>query len=86
MPLYYTWSRSNGPIPAKVQYLDEGRTLLIPNAQLEDSGNYTCRVQQGSRSFENKTIALVVEGERPTHKHLQYRYTEKSILKTPETF
>ncbi|XP_025082371.1 contactin-4-like [Pomacea canaliculata] len=61
MPLYYTWSRSNGPIPAKVQYLDEGRTLLIPNAQLEDSGNYTCRVQQGSRSFENKTIALVVE-------------------------
>ncbi|KAK7092346.1 contactin-5-like isoform X2 [Littorina saxatilis] len=61
LPLYYTWSRDNGPIPGKAQYQEEGRVLLIPDAQLEDSGNYTCRVERGTRASDVKTLSLAVE-------------------------
>ena len=62
LPLYYSWSRDNGPIPGKAENAEEGRVLLIPDAQLEDSGNYTCRVERGTRASDVKTLSLVVEG------------------------
>ena len=64
LPLYYSWSRDNGPIPEKAVDAEEGRVLLIPNAQLEDSGNYTCRVERGTRASDVKTLSLIVEGAR----------------------
>ena len=49
-------------MPASAVMEDSNRVLLIRNAQLEDSGNYTCRVERGTRASDVKTLSLVVEG------------------------
>lgn len=63
MPLKYSWSRDNGPIPEKASYTEEYKVLIIPDAQLEDSGNYTCNVQRSNKAQANKTLSVQVEGE-----------------------
>ncbi|XP_055860986.1 contactin-like isoform X2 [Biomphalaria glabrata] len=61
MPLYYSWKRSNGTIPSKVTYSDHNRVLTIPDAQLEDAGDYTCMVNRGNSYTVEKSIQLIVE-------------------------
>ncbi|KAK7482492.1 hypothetical protein BaRGS_00026309 [Batillaria attramentaria] len=61
LPLYYSWRRDNGPIPDKAEIQEEGRVLNIPDAQLEDSGNYTCRVERGTRASDEKAFGLTIE-------------------------
>lgn len=63
LPLYYTWSRDNGPVPDKAWYLEDNRVLILPDVQLEDAGNYTCNVQRKSSTSHAKSISLVIEGE-----------------------
>jgi hypothetical protein len=62
LPLHYTWRRDNGPLPPKAKLDENGRALLIPDAQLEDGGNYTCRVERGTWAFDQKSTALNIEG------------------------
>ncbi|XP_025082370.1 contactin-like isoform X2 [Pomacea canaliculata] len=61
LPLYYTWSRDNGPVPDKAWYLEDNRVLILPDVQLEDAGNYTCNVQRKSSTSHAKSISLVIE-------------------------
>lgn len=62
LPLLYTWRRDNGPIPQKASFLDDRRVLILPEAQVEDSGNYTCRVERAGRATDTSTISLLVQG------------------------
>lgn len=62
LPLLYTWRRDNGPIPQKASFLDDRRVLILPDAQVEDSGNYTCRVERAGRATDTRTISLLVQG------------------------
>lgn len=55
--------RDNGPIPEKASYTEDNKVLIIPDAQLEDSGNYTCSVQRSNKAQANKTLSVQVEGE-----------------------
>ncbi|XP_025080380.1 contactin-5-like [Pomacea canaliculata] len=61
LPLLYTWRRDNGPIPQKASFLDDRRVLILPDAQVEDSGNYTCRVERAGRATDSGTISLLVQ-------------------------
>lgn len=58
----YIWSFNHGPVPAKAQFIEHGRVLILPDAQIEDAGNYTCRVERGTSAFQEKTLRLVIEG------------------------
>ncbi|XP_041371563.1 contactin-like [Gigantopelta aegis] len=63
LPLYYWWTREGLPLPEKTQYLDRNRVLLLPDADLEDGGKYTCHVRRGTSSSDSKTIQLVIEAK-----------------------
>ncbi|KAH9496082.1 hypothetical protein Btru_012690 [Bulinus truncatus] len=61
LPLRYSWHRDNGPIPGKAEYSEHGRVITLPNAELEDSGNYTCVVDRGSNAKAEKSLNLRIE-------------------------
>ncbi|BFZ22584.1 hypothetical protein BsWGS_25623 [Bradybaena similaris] len=61
LPLYYSWSRDNGPIPEKASLMEHGRMLILPDAQLEDAGNYTCIVERQSNAVQVKSLHLIIE-------------------------
>ncbi|CAG5129208.1 unnamed protein product, partial [Candidula unifasciata] len=61
LPLYYSWSRDNGPIPEKASLMEHGRMLVLPDAQIEDGGNYTCIVEREKSSVQQKTLHLIIE-------------------------
>ncbi|GFN89729.1 contactin [Plakobranchus ocellatus] len=60
MPLHYTWTKDNGPIPSRAVLLEQGRVLQIEDARLEDGGNYTCRVARDERIFQEKTLHVTL--------------------------
>ncbi|KAK3578482.1 hypothetical protein CHS0354_038579 [Potamilus streckersoni] len=66
MPLLYWWTRSDAPLPQGYKLSDSNRILIIPNAKMEDEGNYTCHVRRvvGSVTVA-KSIYLVIEA-KPT--------------------
>ncbi|XP_059165972.1 contactin-like [Physella acuta] len=63
LPLYYSWKKDNGPLPNKAVISDHGRVVTLPDAQLEDAGNYTCRVERGSSGVAEKSLSLIVEAK-----------------------
>ncbi|PAA91007.1 hypothetical protein BOX15_Mlig007872g1, partial [Macrostomum lignano] len=49
-PLIYRWRRVGLEIPSKSRWGDIfKRVLVIPNAQMEDSGAYECEIEDGNR-------------------------------------
>nr|KAG5693211.1 hypothetical protein BaRGS_034470 [Batillaria attramentaria] len=50
-PFYYSWRREGLPIPASAIFEDHNRVMIIRNAQLEDSGTYTCDVMSPPPSY-----------------------------------
>ncbi|KAL8623497.1 hypothetical protein ACOMHN_015705 [Nucella lapillus] len=67
MPIYYTWRRERWPLPVNSTQTEENRVLLIPDIQLEDSGEYVCRAARGTTStgsaFQEKSFMLSVQSE-----------------------
>ncbi|KAK0067653.1 contactin-like isoform X2, partial [Biomphalaria pfeifferi] len=63
LPLYYSWRKDNGPIPSKSQYSEHNRVITLPNAELEDSGNYTCQVDRGNSAKAEKSINVKIEAK-----------------------
>ena len=62
MPLSYFWTRQGLPMPPGAVMEDHNRVLLIPNAKVEDSGNYTCHVTRQNIQNDQKSFYLSVEG------------------------
>lgn len=65
----YNWTRKNAPIPRGAVFTSYNRVLILPNAKIEDQGEYQCRAYndrlsiQGTvelhiQSFPNFTIPL----------------------------
>jgi hypothetical protein len=48
LPLTYSWSRKDYPLPESTVLSDHNRILQIFNVQLEDSGTYYCTVARDS--------------------------------------
>ncbi|KAL3860642.1 hypothetical protein ACJMK2_010738, partial [Sinanodonta woodiana] len=66
MPLLYRWTRSDATLPQGYRLSDSNRILTIPNAKMEDEGNYTCHVHRVVGSVTAaKSIYLVIEA-KPT--------------------
>ncbi|XP_055860983.1 contactin-like isoform X2 [Biomphalaria glabrata] len=63
LPLYYSWRKDNGPIPSKSQYSEHNRVITLPNAELEDAGNYTCQVDRGNSAKAEKSINVKIEAK-----------------------
>ncbi|XP_067686212.1 contactin-like [Haliotis asinina] len=63
LPLYYSWTRDDAPMAGNVQYSDLNRVIVIPNAAVEDSGNYTCHVKRGSSASDSKTLYVNIEAK-----------------------
>ncbi|KAK7092363.1 contactin-3-like [Littorina saxatilis] len=63
-PFYYSWQREGKPMPASASYQDHNRVLVIENAQLEDSGTYTCSVLRSSSARDSRSIQLSL-GAKP---------------------
>ncbi|KAK7478536.1 hypothetical protein BaRGS_00030208 [Batillaria attramentaria] len=57
-PFYYSWRREGLPIPASAIFEDHNRVMIIRNAQLEDSGTYTCDVMRSSNARDTRSIYL----------------------------
>ena len=64
MPLRYSWSRADKPFPKGTRFGFDNRVMTIPNANLEDSGNYTCEVVKitGKEAVDYRSIILTLEG------------------------
>ncbi|KAL3860640.1 hypothetical protein ACJMK2_010736 [Sinanodonta woodiana] len=62
MPLIYAWTRGDGSLPERYKLLDSNRILVIPDAKMQDEGNYTCHVQSRIGSGTTaKDIYLVIQ-------------------------
>lgn len=61
--LEYSWSRSNGALPADSRMEDHNRVLIIPNAQLIDAGIYQCTVQRHTGQSTSETVQVSIEGD-----------------------
>ncbi|KAK3612185.1 hypothetical protein CHS0354_016571 [Potamilus streckersoni] len=61
LPLTYSWRREGLPLPSKIYYTDHKRILHIPNAELEDGGNYVCHVARTSVAFTEKAFSLQIQ-------------------------
>ncbi|XP_041372375.1 contactin-like [Gigantopelta aegis] len=57
-PFVYKWHRVGRSMPRTASLQDHNRVLLIEDAQLEDSGTYTCSVSRGSQAGDSKSINL----------------------------
>ncbi|CAL1534451.1 unnamed protein product [Lymnaea stagnalis] len=63
LPLHYSWRKNGGQMPDKAEYSEHGRVITLPNAQLEDAGNYTCRVDRGSSAVAEKSLSVIIEAK-----------------------
>ncbi|XP_064610241.1 contactin-like isoform X2 [Liolophura sinensis] len=59
-PLFYSWSRIDGYLPSKAQLEDHNRVLIIPDAQLEDSGQYNCHVSRRQSATDDQAVDLKI--------------------------
>ncbi|RUS84681.1 hypothetical protein EGW08_007551, partial [Elysia chlorotica] len=65
MPLVYTWTKDNKPLPEHAMLLEHNRMVQIQNAKLEDSGSYTCRAARDDRIYSEKTLHVAVQAFAP---------------------
>ncbi|XP_064632157.1 contactin-like isoform X2 [Lineus longissimus] len=64
--LQYSWGRANNqPMTKRVSFMDNNRILSINKIELEDGGDYTCRVSAtgglGGTGSDSKTVKLDVQ-------------------------
>ncbi|XP_064594777.1 contactin-like isoform X2 [Liolophura sinensis] len=62
-PLIYSWSRVDGPITDRAVFIDSNRIVIIPNVQLEDSGQYKCSCRRTSTAIAEKTVNVVISAK-----------------------
>ena len=64
MPLEYSWTRADKPLPAGTLFRHDNRVMVIPRARFEDGGKYTCKVMKttGKQNIDTRDIVLVLEG------------------------
>ncbi|OWF48663.1 contactin-like isoform X2 [Mizuhopecten yessoensis] len=64
LPLYYSWTRKNKPMPSRARATDLNRVLVIENVQLEDEGTYECLVKSSRATSSVKEYTLSI-GAKP---------------------
>ncbi|KAL4231277.1 ATP-dependent DNA helicase chl1 [Mactra antiquata] len=65
VPLQYSWYREGADFPPGTRFLYDNRVLVIPNAQMDAAGNYTCTVLKltGMRNVDSQKITLNLESK-----------------------
>lgn len=58
----YNWVKDGGDLAKNIKLEDFNRVLIIQNAQMEDQGTYTCRVNRGNIASDQKSLTLRLEG------------------------
>ncbi|XP_075218988.1 contactin [Lycorma delicatula] len=58
----YNWTRRGAPLPRGAMTLNYNRVLLIPHVQVEDQGEYVCRVYNDRAAIEN-SVVLSIQAE-----------------------
>jgi hypothetical protein len=74
MPLVYSWWREGLPLPLSTRFTDHNRVLTIVNADLDDTGTYTCHVSRMASMTTRKSFYLAVQGE---YIHTRDIYTDR---------
>lgn len=69
--LNYKWSRKDKPMPYTATFVDFNRVLQIKNAQLADSGVYTCHVSSSSKGLDSKDFSLSIQAKPKFHSGLR---------------
>lgn len=62
MPLEYSWQRVGKPMPAKVEFKDLNRVLVIKDAQFVDEGTYECHVRS-TKGYDQKQFTFSLSGK-----------------------
>ncbi|XP_048236544.1 contactin-5-like [Haliotis rufescens] len=60
LPLTYSWEWNGGAPPSGSRMENLNRVLIIKDAKLEHSGNYTCLVRRGSDASDTKSLHLSI--------------------------
>ncbi|CAA9998770.1 unnamed protein product [Nesidiocoris tenuis] len=55
----YNWTRVGAPLPRNAVFSSYNRVLTIPRVQVEDQGEYRCRVYNVRASIENSVILSI---------------------------
>lgn len=58
----YNWTRKDLPLPKGSYLTNFNRVLIIPQVQIEDQGEYNCRVVN-DRDSKDKSVTLTVQGK-----------------------
>lgn len=58
----YNWTRRGSVLPKQAQFQSYNRVLIIPNVQVEDQGEYVCRVYNDRSEIEN-SVHLTIQAE-----------------------
>ncbi|XP_050413237.1 contactin-5 [Patella vulgata] len=60
-PLTYSWTFNGEPLKNKTRLSDNNRRMSIPDAQLDDEGNYTCTAANNSTNT-SRNLLLQIKG------------------------
>lgn len=62
--MQYSWTREGADFPPGTRFMYGNRVMIIPNAQFDAGGNYSCNVVKlvGMRNTASKYILLQLEG------------------------
>lgn len=58
----YNWTRRGAPLPRRAYLSSYNRVLTIPNVQVEDQGEYICRVYNDRADIQN-SVDLTIQAE-----------------------
>ncbi|KAG7210747.1 hypothetical protein KM043_012244 [Ampulex compressa] len=58
----YNWTRRGGVLPRRSYTMSYNRVLIIPRVQVDDQGEYVCRVHNDRLSIEN-SVMLTIQAE-----------------------
>lgn len=56
----YNWTRTSGGLPRQAYQINYNRVLIIPNATLNDNGEYRCTIKNDRKALD-KSIHLNIQ-------------------------
>jgi len=61
--LNYQWKREPGSVPHNARMSNGGKTLILRNIMISDSGQYYCEVDNGGDSVSSMRVQVTVKSQ-----------------------